>query len=447
MLRLCHRLLLAGAVALSLAAPAVAEVFNPTTFELDNGMQVVVVENHRAPVVIHTVWYRVGAADEQPGKSGIAHFLEHLMFKGTPTVPSGQFSRIVARNGGRDNAFTAQDYTGYIQTISRDNLELVMRMEADRMVNLELAEPDVLTERDVILEERRQRTDNDPAAKLGEMAQAVQYLSHPYGTPVIGWEHEMAQLSREDALAFYKTYYAPNNAILIVAGDVTPEEVRALAEKYYGPHKANPDLKPRHRPQEPPQLAARRVIYHDPLVREPALRRSYLAPTRVAGETAHAVPLQVLSEILGGGVVSRLYQALVVEQRVATSAGSYYDSVSLDDSTFTVYGSPVPGGDVEAVETGIDEVLADLLADGVTEAELKRAKDGLIAAAVYARDDLNQAPRVLGNGLTAGLTVAQIESWPDEVAAVTAADVLAAAKAVLDERRSVTGLLLPEKKG
>jgi zinc protease len=189
-----------------------------------------VVENHRAPVAIHTVWYRVGAADEPPGKSGIAHFLEHLMFKGTPAVPAGQFSRIVARHGGRDNAFTSQDYTGYIQVVSRDNLDLVMRMEADRMVNLELAEPDVLTEREVILEERRQRTDNNPGAKLGEMAQAAQYLSHPYGIPVIGWEHEMRGLTREDALAFYKTYYAPNNAILIVAGDVTPDEVRALAE-------------------------------------------------------------------------------------------------------------------------------------------------------------------------------------------------------------------------
>jgi zinc protease len=451
-LRYCHRLLLAGAVALSLVSPAsvwpaMAGVFEPTTFELDNGLQVVVVENHRAPVVIHTVWYRVGAADEPPGKSGIAHFLEHLMFKGTPSVPSGQFSKIVARHGGRDNAFTSLDYTGYIQSISRDNLELVMRMEADRMVNLELSESDVLTEREVILEERRQRIDNNPSARMGEMAQAAQYLSHPYGIPVIGWEHEMAQLSREDALAFYKTYYAPNNAILIVAGDVTPDEVRGLAEKYYGPHKPNPDLKPRRRPQEPPQIAARRVLYHDPLVREPALRRSYLAPSRAAGESEHAVPLQVLSEILGGGAVSRLYQALVVEQKVATVAGSYYDSVSLDASTFTVYGSPVPGGALEAVEKGIDEVLARLLAEGVTAAELKRAKDGLMAAAVFARDDLNQAPRVLGNALTAGLSVADVEAWPDKVAAVTADQVLAAAKAVLDERRSVTGLLLPEKKG
>jgi zinc protease len=426
-LRYCHRLLLAGAVALSLVSPAsvwpaMAGVFEPTTFELDNGLQVVVVENHRAPVVIHTVWYRVGAADEPPGKSGIAHFLEHLMFKGTPSVPSGQFSKIVARHGGRDNAFTSLDYTGYIQSISRDNLELVMRMEADRMVNLELSESDVLTEREVILEERRQRIDNNPSARMGEMAQAAQYLSHPYGIPVIGWEHEMAQLSREDALAFYKTYYAPNNAILIVAGDVTPDEVRGLAEKYYGPHKPNPDLKPRRRPQEPPQIAARRVVQH-------------------------AVPLQVLSEILGGGAVSRLYQALVVEQKVATVAGSYYDSVSLDASTFTVYGSPVPGGALEAVEKGIDEVLARLLAEGVTAAELKRAKDGLMAAAVFARDDLNQAPRVLGNALTAGLSVADVEAWPDKVAAVTADQVLAAAKAVLDERRSVTGLLLPEKKG
>ncbi len=439
------RLLPALSLVFGLAAPASAAVFEPTTFELDNGMQVVVVENHRAPVVIHTVWYRVGAADEPPGKSGIAHFLEHLMFKGTETVAAGEFSKIVARNGGRDNAFTSYDYTGYIQTISRDNLELVMRMEADRMVNLRLAEPDVLTERDVIQEERRQRTDNSPGAKLGEMVLATQYLAHPYRIPVIGWAHEIAQLSREDALAFYKEYYAPNNAILVVVGDVTPDEVRTLAEKYYGVHEPNPDLKPRQRPQEPPQIAARRLTYHDVQVRQPSWRRSYLAPSRASGETQHAVPLQVLSEILGGGSVSRLYQKLVVEERVAAAAGSYYDAVALDKSTFTVYAAPVPGGDVAAVEEAVDVVLVNLLATGVTEAELKRAKDGLMAAAVYARDDLNQAPRVIGNALTGGLTLAHIENWPDEVAAVTAEDVLAAAKAVLDTRRSVTAELLPEK--
>ena len=216
-------LLVAGA-----PAPAGAGLFNPISFTLENGLEVVVIEDHRAPVVTHMVWYRVGAADEEPGKSGLAHFLEHLMFKGTDEVAAGEFSRLIARNGGRDNAFTSQDYTGYYQSMARDKLELVMRLEADRMVNLKLDEKDVQTEREVVLEERRQRTDNEPGAQLGEAASAAQYLAHPYGIPVIGWEHEIRGLTRAAALAFYQRYYAPNNAILIVAGDVSADAVRRL---------------------------------------------------------------------------------------------------------------------------------------------------------------------------------------------------------------------------
>ncbi len=438
-----------GAAALLLSASvtaAEADLFNPHVFALDNGLRVVVIEDHRAPVVSHMVWYKVGAADEPPGKSGIAHFLEHLMFKGTATIGPGEFSKQVARIGGQDNAFTAQDYTGYFQNVAADRLETVMALEADRMVNLRLTDDDVRTERLVILEERRSRTDNDPGAQLAEAARAAQYKAHPYGIPIIGWEHEMRRLSREDALDFYRRHYAPNNAILIVAGDVTPGRVRELAEKHYGVIPARA-VAPRDRPQEPPQLAARRVTMADARVRQPSLRRTYLAPSRASADNRHAVPLQVFAEILGGGTTSRLYRDLVVEQGVASAAGAFYRGVSLDATTFYLYATPVPGGDVAAVEAALDKTLERALATPVTAAELERAKNVLLAAAVYARDNLRSGPRIFGAALTSGLTVDQVEAWPDLVEAVTVEDVMAAAAHVLDIRRSVTSILLPKPTG
>ncbi len=430
-------------LSLSLAGPGRAGVFNPQSFTLDNGLEVVVIADHRAPVVNHMVWYKVGAADEAPGKSGLAHFLEHLMFRGTKQIAPSEFSKIVARNGGNDNAFTAQDYTGYYQNVARDKLDLVMGMEADRMVNLQLDEASVLTERDVVLEERRSRTENDPGSQLGEAMRAAQFMAHPYGIPVIGWKHELERLSLDQALAFYRRYYAPNNAILIVAGDVTVAAVRRLAEKHFGPNPRGPEIS-RQRPQEPPQLAARRVVLEDARVRQPSFRRTYLAPSRSAGVIEHAVALQVFSEILGGGSISRLYQALVVEQKIAAGAGSWYHGLSLDRSTFGLYASPVPGGDVFALEKALDEVLAGVLEGGITEAELARAKNGLLASVIYARDDLGSGPRILGTALTSGLTIQDVEGWPDEVERITAEAVMAAAEAVIDKRRSVTGFLLPE---
>ena len=293
------------------AAPgdARAQVFNPTQFLLGNGMQVILIEDHRAPVVHHMVWYRVGAADEQPGMSGVAHYLEHLMFKGTPNVAPGEFSKIVAREGGRDNAFTSSDYTGYFQTIARDRLELVMRMEAERMHQLAPREADAKPELQVVMEERLSRTDNNPAGLFGEQLDAAQYLNHPYGRPVIGWPAEIQRLTLNDAMAFYRSHYAPNNAILIVAGAVRPAELKALAEKYYGMIPMRP-VPPRVRPQEPPQLAARRLSMTDARVAQASLRRSYLAPSRTAGEKQHAVPLAVLAEILNGPT-GRLHKMLV----------------------------------------------------------------------------------------------------------------------------------------
>jgi zinc protease len=425
--------------------PARAGLFNPQTFRLANGMEVVVIPDHRAPIVMHMVWYKVGAADEPLGKSGIAHFLEHLMFKGTKKIPPGAFSKIVARNGGRDNAFTSLDYTSYFQMVARDRLELVMRMEADRMTNLQLSDKTVLPERQVILEERSQRTDNNPGALLSEYVNAAQFLSHPYGIPVIGWRKEMEHLTTQDALAFYHAHYSPGNAVLVVAGDITAKELKPLAEKYYGVIPATP-VPPRVRPTEPPQLAERRVILRNAQVRQPSWSRSYLAPSRSAGKTEYAVPLQVLADILGGGSTSRLYRKLVVDDKLAAGVGAYYSGVSLDRTAFHIYGSPAPGVKVDRIETAIDGVLADLLAKGVTEAEVKRSVNGMLASAIYARDSLRTAARVFGAALTSGLTVEQIEAWPDQVAHVTVDQVNAAARYVLNRKRSVTGVLLPDNK-
>jgi zinc protease len=424
---------------------AAAGVFNPESFTLDNGMQVVVVPNHRVPVVRHMVWYRVGAADEGPGESGIAHFLEHLMFKGTKTRPPGEFSRLVARNGGRENAFTSYDYTVYHQTVAVDRLELVMEMEADRMTNLVITEAEVAPERQVVLEERRQRTDNDPSAILREQVNATLFLNHPYQRPIIGWEHEIRALSPPAIRAFYARWYAPNNAILVVAGDITAAKLRPLAEKHYGriPPAATP---PRTRPAEPPPAAARRVVRKDDRVRQPSWSRLYLAPSYHDGDREHAYALQVLAEILGGGATGRIYRSLVVEGGRAVSAGAYYDAEEFGPSRFGFYASPRPGVAVEDLERAIDAEIGKVLTDGVDEDELARAKKRMRASAVYARDSLRTGAQVLGAALANGGAVADVEAWPERVGAVTAGHVAAAARAVLKTNRSVTALLLPGDK-
>jgi len=249
-------------------APADQKLFDAKTFTLDNGLQVVVVEDHRVPVVSHMVWYRVGAADEPPGASGIAHLLEHLMFKGTANIEPGQFSKIVARHGGQDNAFTSSDYTAYYQNIAAEHLAMVMEMEADRMRNLRIDPAEVMTERDVVIEERLTRTENEPAALLGERLDMALWMTHPYRNPVIGWQHELSQLDQDDAGLFYKQWYAPNNAIVVVSGDVTPDEVKRLAERYYGPLERGPEFK-RERPGELPPEAATRVVMEHPRVAQP----------------------------------------------------------------------------------------------------------------------------------------------------------------------------------
>jgi zinc protease len=433
---------LLAAFVLALVPVRFAAAAEVSTFTLDNGMEVVVLEDHRAPVVVHMVWYRAGAADEDPGNSGIAHFVEHLLFKSTDTLESGELSRVVSANGGSDNAFTSYDYTAYFQRIAADRLDLVMGMEADRMRNIRFIPDEVETERQVILEERNQRTDTDPGAIFSEQRMAAQYMNHPYGIPIIGWRHEMEDLSIEDARAFYDRFYWPNNAILIVAGDVTPEEVRTLAEKHYGTIPANPDLAERERVGEPPQLAERRLTYEDPRVAQPYVIRTYLAPERDAGAQEEAAALTLLAEILGGSnATSVLGQKLQFEAQKAIYTAAFYGDVSLDDTTFGLVIVPAEGVSLEDAEAALDQAIAEFMSEGVDPAQLERIKMQVRASIIYGEDDLSSLARVYGMGLTSGLTIEDIESWPDVLQATTAEDIMAAAERVFDRRNAVTGWL------
>ncbi|MDW4550207.1 pitrilysin family protein [Defluviimonas sp. D31] len=428
-------------LAATVGAPALAE--EVTTFTLPNGLEAVVIEDYRAPVVVQMVWYRAGAADEEPGVSGIAHYLEHLMFKGTDTLAPGEFSKIVEANGGADNAFTSWDFTGYYQRVAADRLELMMQMEADRMRHLKLTEDDWQTEREVVIEERNQRIDSDPGAIFGEQRRAALYLNHPYGRPIIGWRHEMEKLTRQDALDWYGRYYAPNNAVLVVAGDVDPDAVRALAEQYYGPLDPSPDIATRARPEEPPQLAERRLSFSDPRVSRPYVTRSYLAPERDPGAQEKAAALTVLAEMLGGdGQTSILARKLQFESREAIYTSAHYDGSSYDDTSFDLAVVPADGVTLAEAEAALDAVLAEVQENGVDPAQFERVKARLRAGLIYAKDDVSGLARRYGEALTTGLTVADVEAWPDIVDAVSEADVKAAAAEVFDRRRSVTGWMM-----
>lgn len=413
-------------------------------FKLANGLEVVVIPDRRVPVVTHMVWYKVGAADEQPGKSGIAHFLEHLMFKGTEKNPAGQFSKTLATIGGQENAFTSSDYTGYFQRVTKDRLKMVMEFEADRMTGLKLTDEAVLPERNVVLEEQNSRVANSPAAKLGEDVQATLYLNHPYGRPVIGWRHEIEKLDRKDAIDFYNKWYTPNNAVLIVAGDVDAAEVKKLAEETYGKVAPRAEIGPRIRPQEPEQRSVRTVMFADPRVTQPSLQRSYLVPSAHTAKPGQSEALEVLSQILGSGSNSRLYSKLVMEKPLATSIGAWYQGTALDDTRFGIYGTPRANVTLKELEDAMDAVIAEVADKGVNNDELERAKIKLVADVVYAQDSQATMARWYGAALTSGLTVESLKTWPDRVQKVTADQVRDAAKTWLDKRRSVTGYLVKD---
>jgi zinc protease len=413
-----------------------------TQFMLSNGMHVVVIPDHRAPVVTHMVLYKVGAADGPKGASGVAHFLEHLMFKSTDNIPDGEFAKIILQLGGQLNAFTSQDVTAYFERIAKDHLRTMMEMEADRMVNLRLTDDEVATERQVIIEERRSRIDNNPATCLKEQMAAALYISHPYRVPVIGWAHEMAKLSRQDAMSFYKRHYAANNAILAVSGDVTPDEVKRLAEETYGTIPANPHVDARARPQEPPHFAGRRLTLGDARVASASFHRYYFVPSYVTAKPGEAEALQLLMAILGDGSTGRLYRKLVIEDAVAAGAGGGYSGSGLDSGTISLQ-AVASRGDLDGVESAVDQVLKEVREDGVRQLELERAKKALRAAYIYQSDEQEKLVRRYGLALAIGRSVEQVDGWPAAIGKVTADDIKNAANTYLDARRSVTGWLIP----
>lgn len=439
---------LSAALALLLTAPASwAEMPGGIShFTLPNGLETVVIEDHRAPVVVQMLWYKIGSADEPPGKSGIAHYLEHLMFKGTDKLAPGELSKTVTRNGGMNNAFTSYDYTAYFQRIASDRLPLIMEMEADRMANLKIGEDDWKAERQVVLEERAQRIDSSPQALFAEERNAVQFYNHPYGRPVIGWRQEMMDLTREDAVAWYDQHYSPDKAVLILAGDVSPEKARELAEKYYGPIPAEGEAEPRMRPQEPRQNAPRRMEMRDARVAQPRMIRSYLVPERNPGDQESAAALTVLAEMLGGSMQSSVLGRELAITGKAIWVGAGYDGLSVDPTTFTISMVPASGLAQEDAEAMLDEVLAEFVKTGPDPEDLERVKTQIRAAQIYARDSAHGRAYDYGQGLATGLSVEDVNEWPDILADVTAEDVSEMAKQVLDSQANVTGWLLPAEK-
>ncbi|RWA60197.1 pitrilysin family protein [Mesorhizobium sp.] len=432
--------------ALALTGPALAgDDGKVTDFLLDNGMEVVVIPDHRAPIVTHMMWYKIGSADEPAGKSGIAHFFEHLMFKATTNHAAGEFDSAVAEIGGSNNAFTSYDYTAFHETVAPSALGEMMAFEADRMRNLILTDDVITTERDVILEERRSRIDSSPQALLEEEVDATLWQNQPYRIPVIGWMQEMEQLNRTDAIAFYDKYYRPNNAVLVVAGDVEPDTVKALAEKTYGKVARGPDLPPRIRPVEPEQNTKRSVTLSDARVSVPTFSTQWVVPSYHTARPGEAEALDLLAEILGGGNRSRLYQQLVVKQGIAAEAGAYFQGTMLDATNFTIYGAPRGDAKLGDVEAAVDAEVARIARDGVTDDELEKAKQRYVRSMIFARDKQDDMANMYGSTLATGGNVQDVLEWPDRIRKVTADEVKAVAARYLVLDHSTTGYLLPQQ--
>lgn len=418
---------------------------NISSFELSNGLKVVVIPDHRAPVVTHMIWYKAGSADEPIGKSGIAHYLEHLMFKGTRTVPAGEFSRKVAEIGGQENAFTSYDYTGYYQKVTPDALAMVMGYEADRMENLVLTDEVIEPERNVILEERRSRIENNPAGIMSETLEATLFLHHPYGNPIIGYENEILSLTREDAIEFYDKFYTPNNAILVVSGDVDEATVRKLAQDSYGKVKRRAEPGVRMRAKEPEPRVARTVVYKDARVSNPSWRRHYLVPSYNTAEPGEAEALDILATVLGGTSTSRTHRKMVIDSNLATNVNVGYRGGSREKTRLSFTVSPRGETSVSELEDTIDSIIEDLLQSGISEEELKRAKNTLVQSAIFSRDSQTTMARIFGAVLAMDGELKDVLDWTQNVKKVTEADVLKVAKKYLKIERSVTGYLLPKK--
>jgi zinc protease len=433
---------LALAAGLALPASHASAASRASQFKLQNGMQVVVIPDHRVPVVTHMVWYRVGAADDPPGRSGLAHFLEHLMFKETARIKSGEFTRIVNRLGGRHNALTSHDTTTYFQRVAKEHLPRVMELEAERMINLRLNEEEVRTERDVVREERRSSIDASPIAIANEQMLAQLYQNHPYQRPVLGWSHEIPALTLADAKAFYARHYAPNNAVLVIAGDVTPEEIRPLAEATYGRNPRNPAIERRLRPSEPEAIAARALRIEDPRAGAgPIVLRYYHVPSLATAKPGDGEALALLAQILGGNDTSRLYRRLVLEARLAVQAGCDYQGGGFDSGRLALLAVAGKDTPAEQIERVFDAILADIRANGVAADELTRAKGVLEAQHVFETDNQEKLARRYGEAVTLGRSLADIEDGLRRTEAVTAADIQRIVVELLLPQRSVTGVL------
>lgn len=423
-----------------------AKVYNAESFTLANGMEFVVIPHHRVPVVTSMIWYKVGAADEPRGLSGMAHYLEHLLFKGTATVKPGAFSKIVRARGGNDNAFTTQDYTAFFQSIAVAHLETIMKMEADRMVNTEPPPADFKAERNVVLEERRQRTENDPRGYFSEQLRAMMFVNHPYATPVIGWNHEVAALEWPEIRKFYKAHYGPNNAIMVISGDITAAQLKPLAEKYFGPLKPI-TLPPRTWTTVPPMIVNPQLTLRHAQIQQPAFLRLYRLPSaRQNRDESYA--LSVLAEIMDGGAATRLYKALVVDQKIAIGVNFSYDGLALSDGTGWLSATPAEGVSLDMVEKALEKELRRVIENGVSDQELQEARLRMKDSAAFALDSLSGPAMTVGRALASGLTLDDVEYWPYALDKVTKEQIQAVAAQYLDpddirQRPYISGYLLP----
>ena len=400
-------------------------------FKLDNGLKLIVQEDHRSPVVVSQVWYRAGSLDEVNGKTGVAHVLEHMMFKGTKQVPAGQFSRMIAAAGGKENAFTSTDYTCYFQQLEKSHLPLSFKLEADRMANLQLTDEEFAKEIKVVMEERRWRTDDKPQSKVNEAFQGALYRAHPYSRPVIGFMNDLENMTAEDAREWYRNWYAPNNATLVVVGDVKAEEVYKLAKQHFG--KLKPKVLPVRKPQvEPAQLGERRVVVKAP-AKLPYLLMGYHVPPLVTPQTDwEPYALEVLAGVLSGNPAARLNQRLVRESQLAIDASAGYDLMSRGrQSLFALDATPSEGKTVAELEAALLQQIEDIKVSGVTTEELDRVKAGVIAADVYKRDSMFYQGMQIGTIETIGFSWKLLEDYPNKLRAVTPEQVQAVAKKYL----------------
>ncbi len=414
-------------------------------FTLENGLRLVVIPDRRAPVVTHMVWYQAGAADDPIGKSGVAHFLEHLLFKGTTTYQGNEFSNAVSEIGGQENAFTSSDYTAYYQKVTPSALRQMMVFEADRMRNVVINDDVVLPERNVILEERSSRVDTRPSSIMNEFVRTALYVHHPYGVPVIGWEHEISKLTREDTLEFYEKWYQPWNAIVVVAGDVEPQAVLKDAKETYGKVVASRAKIERNWVQDPEVVVAKTIEYTDKRVTNPSWSRSFITPSYRNAEDGEAEALDLLAAILGGSVKSRINQEITLKRQIANSAGAWYSGSSRGPGSFGVYGSPRGDVEISEIENALQTEIDKLLADGVTQEELDYARRAFLKSIIYSQDSQVALSRIFGSILANGGTIEDFVGWPDAIAKVTVEDINRVARKYLDKKRSVTSRLLPEQ--